>query len=60
MYNYFKEHIEPLNDQLGTMLAETDQARYEAEQAYREAQQLHEDDMRAEGEIMEEEERLGL
>lgn len=60
MYKYFSEQIEPLNDHLGVMLNEADQSRYEAEQEYRELQQLHEDDMRAEGEIMEEEERLGL
>lgn len=60
MLNYFYEHINPLNEDLGVMLAETEQARYEAEQAYYELAQLHEDDMRAEGEIMEQEERLGL
>lgn len=60
MYNYFIEQIEPLNEELGTMLNEAERSRYEAEQEYRELQQLREDDMRAEGEIMEEEERLGL
>lgn len=36
---------------------EVDTQQYEAEQAYREQQELHEDDMRAEGEIMDQEER---
>lgn len=60
MYNYFIEHIEPLNEELGVMLNEVDMERWQAEQDYRQAIQDHEDDMRAEGEIMDEEERLEL
>lgn len=57
MQDYFNDQIKPLNDALGFLLYETQEDRYEAEQAHKELLELQREDMQAEAELMQEEER---